>query len=158
MCVRPLPFHRRVLRLESVYLGDAGCEALASALVKSRHRSSLRALRVARCGFSSSGCAWVCGFLLKSRLRSLDLSGNAIREDGVKALIGALQGRAKSSGGRESATETSESPWGPLGSTFEVRLSENPLCGAAPCARGARYRFARVVFAQLEYLGHFQSL
>jgi hypothetical protein len=105
------------LRLEGVPLGDAGARHVARALVYGPHAASLRGLSVAHCRVGTSGCVALARALLETGVLSLDLSANAIRADGVKALVGAIRSRRA---------------WGPPGGRVELRLGENPLVLTPP--------------------------
>ncbi|KAJ1450099.1 hypothetical protein M885DRAFT_533265 [Pelagophyceae sp. CCMP2097] len=112
-----------VLRLLGVPLGDSGAAALARAVVHGTSATTLRALRVATCALGSEGATSLAGALQASQIMHLDLSDNAIRADGVKALAAAVRGRSAKHGAEA---------WGRAGSVFELRLSENPLVETPP--------------------------
>lgn len=104
----------RVLRVEFIQLGEIGGERLGGAIAGGRHARSLEVLRIAWCGIGSRGCRALAELLFATSgsLMCLDLEGNGVRIEGVVSLSEAIQRREK---------------WGPPGSRFELRLSENPI-------------------------------
>lgn len=104
----------RVLRVEFTQLGEIGGARLGAAISGGRHARSLEVLRIAWCGIGSPGCRALAELLFatSSSLMCLDLEGNGVRSEGVVSLSAAIRRREE---------------WGPLGSRFDLRLSENPI-------------------------------
>ena len=79
------------LRIEAASLGNVGASHVATELASS---SSLRELTVAHCRVADRGCARLASLIEANPLTLIDLSGNRIGPEGVRALSGALRGRA----------------------------------------------------------------
>ena len=79
------------LRIEAASLGNVGASHVATELASS---SSLRELTVAHCRVADRGCARLASLIEANPLTLIDLSGNRIGPEGVRALSEALRGRA----------------------------------------------------------------
>ena len=79
------------LRIEAASLGNVGASHVAAELVES---TSLRELTVAHCRVADRGCARLASLISSNPLTLIDLSGNRIGPEGVRALSAALKGRA----------------------------------------------------------------
>ena len=79
------------LRIEAASLGNVGASHVATELAAS---TSLRELTVAHCRVADRGCARLASLIEANPLTLIDLSGNRIGPEGVRALSEALRGRA----------------------------------------------------------------
>ena len=79
------------LRIEAASLGNVGASHVAAELAES---TSLRELTVAHCRVADRGCARLASLISSNPLTLIDLSGNRIGPEGVRALSAALKGRA----------------------------------------------------------------
>ena len=79
------------LRIEAASLGNVGASHVAAELAQS---TSLRELTVAHCRVADRGCARLASLISSNPVMLIDLSGNRIGPEGVRALSAALKGRA----------------------------------------------------------------